>query len=268
MSSDETDDTSFFDSTATFLKTPILSTHVSVLVNTAVSSAWIAMQTNPADDVASSMAAHFTGAKIKEAKKMLWDSLGPDALKIVGSRKRRKDTTIRTGNEAHCKDIITALGKLEAVSALPVITVNALDVHIMPKLCGKKNEGADGGGAVVKDANGANVDEMAEKMETVEKLCLEMKSMVADLARQPNISNKKGQPEKEKQQSTVPKTLSQRERSQSQQPRGQDIPSLPGNAKASYSATAAGGDNNNWSVVGPKKRRAKIIRNHGCNWEI
>ena len=176
MSNDEIDEPSCSDSSTTFLKGPVSHPHVRVLVNTALSCTWIAMQTNPADAVASLMATRFTSSVIKEAKKMLWDALDADALGKIGRRKRRRDTQGRTSSEAHCKDIVNALGKLDAMSALPVIAVNALDVHLMPKLGTQKPEG------YVNGAVNSENKRVVERMEAVEKLCSELKSMVAGIA--------------------------------------------------------------------------------------
>lgn len=257
MSNDEIDELSCSDSSTTFLKAPA-NPHVRVLVNTALSCTWIAMQTNPADVVASLMATRFTASAIKEAKKMLWDSLDADARAKLGRRKSRRDTEGRTSSEAHCKDIVIALGKLDGMSALPVIAVNALDVHLMPKLGVQKPE-ENGNGAVNTETKC-----VMERMEAVEKLCSELKSMVADIAHQSHQSSMPLQTEhrhRMKLHGVVPRNDLQHEilKQSGQDKRYAPCPDTD-KKEPSYSAMAAECGNGEWKVVGSRKKRPKVIK--------
>ena len=87
--------------------------HVPVLTNKTLAATWIAMQSYPADAVISSLSKRCTSEEIKGAKKVLWDASTAQSGASLGRRKSRRDTQERTEREAHSRDIVDALKKLD-----------------------------------------------------------------------------------------------------------------------------------------------------------
>ena len=106
------------------------------IVNTVLSSVWVAMQTKPADLVADQLAKKVSASAIKNAKHELWTNADQ---KIIGRWKKRRATSERPESLAHAKDIVIALNKLDAQSSMPFIAVNALDIQRIPVLFDEPN---------------------------------------------------------------------------------------------------------------------------------
>ena len=230
--------------------------HAGVLINTALATTWVALQSNPADAVTKSLAQLFSSDTIKEAKKILWDACS-DA--VIGKRKSRRDTMERTETFAHSKDIVSAMLKLDQNSALPIIAVNALDVHRMPTLCKEVSNEA----TAMRDAH-RGMEPLAQRLTGVEDLCSELKVMVASLSEQVARSSPTLYPTlqipKEK---PLPSTKQRNHKPVNQAVRNEGtkeshVPPAPqGKSYVDFAAEAADGDDD-WTKVG--KKRTKIIK--------
>lgn len=104
-----------------------------VLINRVQAFAWSLMQRDRIDDVVDDVVKVFCLKEIVDAKSALWKHCH-DEQEVIGKCKRRRDTTERTGQVAHARDLITALQKLDAKDKVPDIAVKAVDLHTMPPL--------------------------------------------------------------------------------------------------------------------------------------
>mgnify|MGYP006953832924 CR=1 FL=1 len=83
------------------------------------------LQSGTSENVKNAVLGRFTDVEIIEVKDALWNFCDNN---IIGVVKNRKKSVSRLESEAHVKDIITALGKLDKAEKSPLIVIDALSL--------------------------------------------------------------------------------------------------------------------------------------------
>jgi len=89
-----------------------------------------AMQSGSADLIKKAVAGHFSMDQVITAKNILWANCEDT---IIGDKKRRRDSHVKSSKESHINDIVTALATLDAANKTPNIYLNAMDLKLIPR---------------------------------------------------------------------------------------------------------------------------------------
>ena len=90
-----------------------------------------ALQNATVENVHSAVTGHFPAADIAAAKQTLWQRCGG---KVIGyEMPRRRESTMRSIEEAHVQDIISSINKLDTAEKLPCFVVDAQNLGKLPR---------------------------------------------------------------------------------------------------------------------------------------
>lgn len=118
------------DSSVTAADATVGDSVVPTIINPLLAYMWYAMQSGTASNIRDTVLGHFTLDVITEAKNDLWNN---SPAELIGDKPRRKDSTVRSEQEAHVQDILSALTKLDKSEQMPRILLEATSLAIIPR---------------------------------------------------------------------------------------------------------------------------------------
>ena len=101
-----------------------------VLIEPVIAYIVFFMQSGTFDNIKNATLGAFTEAEISSAKDDLWTHCGS---RIIGEKKRRKETSARTIKEANIIDIMQAISQLDKSDSLPNMAINARSLQFIPR---------------------------------------------------------------------------------------------------------------------------------------
>ena len=101
-----------------------------VLIEPVIAYIVFSMQSGTFDNIKNATLGAFTEAEISSAKDDLWTHCGS---RIIGEKKRRKETSARTIKEANIIDIMQAISQLDKSDSLPNVAINARSLQFIPR---------------------------------------------------------------------------------------------------------------------------------------
>lgn len=101
-----------------------------IIMDSLLSYTVSSLQACSPENVKRAVLGHFSHEEINKSKNVLWATCDNS---IIGEKARRKDSVMRSENEAHLADIITALLKLDKTDKMPCIVIDAYSLHTIPR---------------------------------------------------------------------------------------------------------------------------------------
>ena len=100
------------------------------VVNPMLSYVVFALQSGTVGNIKNAVLGHFTPDQITEAKSILWETCGTDAL---GEQVNRRDGPTRSGAEANVTDILNAMTILDKKDKMPRVLLDAHNLGLIPR---------------------------------------------------------------------------------------------------------------------------------------
>lgn len=104
--------------------------NVPIICDPVLSYIVFALQKGTVENVRKAVLCHFSMNQIAYAKCALWDTVDDQ---LLGKLQCRRSTKNRTEEEANIYDILNAITKLDKSGKMPVITIKAMDLGLIPR---------------------------------------------------------------------------------------------------------------------------------------
>ena len=100
------------------------------IINPLLSYILFSLSSGTVSNIVKAVVNHFSLEVIEEAKALLWSKCGNS---VIGSAVNRRDSAVRSKNEAHVQDIICALQKLDRANISLNVVIHAHDLGMIPR---------------------------------------------------------------------------------------------------------------------------------------